>query len=83
MTTHTPAKLPTSIDAYLGVKDVLRLREVAPIVGVRRSFTHASLHRLGIPHIHSEGPHTDAEIDTVRGGLVPVKALAKWLEGAA
>lgn len=78
-----PATLPASIEAYRGKRDALRLYEVAPIVGIRRKFTHAKLHELGIAHYHAncQHPHPEGEIDKVKGGIVPVSGLAAWLEG--
>jgi hypothetical protein len=74
------AALPTTIDAYLGVQDALKLYEAAAVLGVAQ-LTHRDVHRLGVPHCHREGPHELAETADVRGAIIGVRAFARWLEG--
>ncbi len=70
-------KTQTSLADYAG-KETLKLYEVAAILGVHK-VTHATLHRLGVPHVHLNGPHGPEDIDAVRGALVSVRALERWL----
>ena len=75
----TDRQSTSTVDEYAGHKDTLKLYEVAAVLGVHK-VTHATLHRLCIPHVHMSGPHEAHEIDSVRGALVSTRALKAWLD---
>ena len=72
-------QLAITIDDYIGHRDTLKLYEVAAVLGLHK-VTHSTLHRMGIPHVHTTGPHEPHEVNDVRGALVSVRALKAWLD---
>ena len=75
----TDRQSTSTVDEYAGHKDTLKLYEVAAVLGLHK-VTHSTLHRLGIPHVHTTGPHEAHEVASVRGALVSVRALKAWLD---
>lgn len=59
--------------------DVLRIRQVADLLGYGNRFNHRRLHELGIPHIDPV-PHCGADdANGIRGVRIPKLALVEWL----